>query len=188
MEEQLYNLWIKRNPYWEKRYEESVLTKFSDYGNGETSMRESRGKIYGAGYEILVIAFFLGLYHGRRRPLTEDSNKKKVLGQPIQYWGNLNVAKSSGRKPYHDLMDYIFMALVAKTDIDFIALDKGEIEANDVVRQLMTTMEEYINYGLNFIDDKLRDDPDIFFTDTAFLDLFMSPSPTSDDSELESLD
>ena len=118
----------------------------------------------------------------------KDSNKKKSLGQPIQYWGNLNVIKSSGRKPYHDLMDYIFMALVAKTDIDFFALDKGEIEANDVVRQLMTTMEEYINYGLNFIDDKLRDDPDSFFTDTAFLDLFMSVSPTSDDSELESLD
>ena len=30
--ENLFNLWAKRNPSWEKRYEDSIMGAFTDYG------------------------------------------------------------------------------------------------------------------------------------------------------------
>ena len=68
----------------------------------------------------------------------------------------------------------MFIALVAKTDIDFIALDKEEITSRKAVDLLMDTMEEYINWGLDYIEDKLLSDSSYFFSPTAFLDVFLS--------------
>ena len=47
--EKLYDLWAKRNPQWEIRYEEPIIKQFCEYGKGATSMRDDRGKIFGAG-------------------------------------------------------------------------------------------------------------------------------------------
>ncbi len=186
----LYEEWAKRNPYWEKRYEESVIKKFTDYGKGESSYKEGRGKLFGAGYEIVIIAFFIGLYYNQRKKLIEDSTKRKSLGQPIQFWGNNDSGKY--RKAYPKIRDYIFIALVAKSDIDFIALDKDEINLRKAVDILMDTMEEYINWGLDFIEDKLLSDSSYFYAPTAFLDIFLSfdnqGKVEEDDEEAESLD
>lgn len=186
----LYDEWAKRNPYWEKRYEESVIKKFTDYKVGESSYKEDRGKLFGAGYEIVIIAFFIGLYYNQRKKLIADSTKRKVLGQPIQYWGNNDAGKF--RKAYPKIRDYIFIALVAKSDIDFIALDKGEITLRKAVDILMDTMEEYINWGLDYIEDKILSDSNYFFSPTAFLDVFLgfdSPNDEEeDDDEPEALD
>lgn len=170
--EKLFDIWAKRNPSWEIRYEESVVKNFSDYGKGSTSLRDARGKLFGAGYEIFIIAFFIGLYFDQRRKLNPDKNKLKIFGQPIQYWGNIDSVK--GRKQYPKIRKFIFAALVAKTDFDFIALDKGEKTERAAVDALMTTMEEYANWGFNFMEDKIIDNPNYFFTEDAFLSLFLS--------------
>ena len=60
--ESLYELWGKRNPQWEKRYQDSILEVFSDYGKGVNKYQDARGKIFGAGYEMYILAFFIGLY------------------------------------------------------------------------------------------------------------------------------
>ncbi len=188
--EKIYDLWARRNPQWEKRYEDSIIKNFCDYGRGATSLREDRGKIFGGGYEIFIVAFFMGLYFDKKRPLIEDTQKRKTFGQPIQYWGNLDSVK--GRKAYPKLREYIFTALVARTDIDFIALEKGEITTNKAVDMLMRTMEEYANFGFHFMEDKLMDDPNYFFRETAFLEIFLafdsSVTENTDEDEPESLD
>lgn len=59
------------------------------------------------------------------------------------------------------------------------------------VDMLMQTMEEYANWGFHFMEDKLIDDPNYFFRETAFLDIFLSFDATSvapDEDEPESLD
>ena len=165
--ESLYEAWAKRNPSWEKRYQSKVVGVFCDYGKGVSSFLEARGKIFGAGYEIFIIAFFIGLYHNRTKPLIEDRDKKKTFGQAIQYWGNIE--NRIGRTSYGNLRRYIFAALIAKTDIDFIALDKGEITRRTAVDKMMEKMEEYANYGFNYIEDKLTNDPNYYYGDTAFL-------------------
>lgn len=173
--QKLFEYWADRNPYWEIKYEDNILKTFSDYGRGSSVFQEARGKIFGAGYEVLIIAFFLGLYNDKRKPLVGDSSKRKVLGQPIKYWGNLD--SKPGRQAYPSIRKYMFAALIAKTDIDFIALDKGEMPIKKAVDSLMQTMEEYINWGLDFIAEKMEDNPNYFFKDTAFLRVFLDMLP-----------
>lgn len=190
--EKLFDLWANRNPNWEIKYEETILKTFCDYGKGSTILQEARGKIFGAGYEIIIIAFFIGLYHNRRKELTPDTTKKKSLGQPIKYWGNLD--SKPGRTAYPEIRKYMFAALVARTDIDLIALDKGDITPRKVVDKLMTTMEEYINWGLDYMAEKMEDNPNYYFKETSFLREFMefiAPDTSKDESsddEPESLD
>ena len=188
--EKIYDMWASRNPQWEKRYEDCIIKNFCDYGRGATSLREDRGKVFGGGYEIFIVAFFMGLYFNQKRPLIEDTQKRKTFGQPIQYWGNLDSVK--GRKAYPKLREYIFTALVARTDIDFIALEKGEMTSRKAVDMLMQTMEEYANWGFHFMEDKLTDDPNYFYRETAFLEVFLafdaSVDEDEEDDEPESLD
>ncbi|MDD4115344.1 MAG: glycoside hydrolase family 15 [Massilibacteroides sp.] len=188
--EKLYDLWAKRSPQWEKRYEDSLLKTFCDYGRGETSLREARGKLFGAGYELYIIAFFIGLYYGQRRPLNEDNQKRKDFGWAIKNWGNIE--QRLGRKPYPKICEYLFVALIAKTDFDFIALEKGETTPRKAVDMLIQTMEEYANWGFHFMEDKLSDDSNYFYQETAFLEVFLSfdatVNPTTSDDEPESLD
>lgn len=59
------------------------------------------------------------------------------------------------------------------------------------VDMLMQTMEEYANWGFHFMEDKLIDDSNYFFRETAFLDIFLSFDATPvapDEDEPESLD
>lgn len=188
--EKLFDLWAKRNPNFEKRYEDNVIKQYTDYGKGSSSYQESRGKIFGAGYEIYIIAFFIGLYHNRRKPLNEDSSKIKGFGQAIQYWG---VRENRGlRKQYSEIQKYIFTALVARSDVDFIALDQDKINARKAVDILITTMEEYANFGFDYIEDKMLDSPEYFFKNSAFLDVFLSlivdKNKTEENECVESLD
>lgn len=190
--EKLYDLWANRNPDWEIKYEDSILKTFCDYGKGTTILQDARGKIFGAGYEILIIAFFIGLYNNKRKKLVADTSRKKGVGQPIKFWGNLD--SKPGRVSYPNIRKYMFAALVAKTDIDFIALDKGEFTARKAVDKLMETMEEFINWGLDFMTEKMEDNPNYFFKETAFLRVFMdflepeSLATKVDIDEPESLD
>lgn len=169
--ENLYELWGKRNPNWEKRYAESIIDVFTDYGRGTTQFSDDRGKIFGAGYEIFIIAFFIGLYSNQTKALTEDKSKIKSYGYPIKNWGNQE--NKLGRMSYSQIREYMFAALVARTDIDFIALDKGEITPQKVVDQLINKMEQYANFGFDYIHERMEEQPDCFFKEGAFLQLFL---------------
>ena len=167
----LMEVWGLRNPRFEKHYEHSVLRVLSDYGIGASENNETKGKILGAGYEVYIMAFFIGLYANKRLPLTDNAADVKVLGQPLDKWGNLDSKKL--RKAYPKLREYIFIALVAKTEVDWISLDKGDIKVAEVVTQLIKTMEEYANYGFSVIADKLKDDKGYFASHNSFLNIFM---------------
>ena len=168
-DEKIIDVWGRRNPKFEKHYEQSVIRVLADYGIGASEHTD--GKILGAGYEPYIMAFFIGLYADKKIPLTDDSEEVKILGQPLDKWGNLDSKKL--RKAYPKLREYIFISLVAKTPINWIALDKGEIKVADVVTQLIKTMEEYANYGFSVMADKLESDKGYFFSKRAFLDIFM---------------
>lgn len=182
--ESLYDAWSRRNPEWETRYQESIMDVFTDYGRGSSQYQSARGKYFGAGYEAYILAFFIGLYHDQTKPLIEDKAKRKTCGQPIQYWGNQE--NRLGRTSYGQIREYIFAALVAKTDIDLIALDKGETTVRKVVDQLIEKMEQYANFGFSYMQEKMEVDPNYFFKETAFLHEFLSflkPKEDADDEE-----
>lgn len=180
--ESLYELWGKRNPEWEIRYQDPIINILSDYGKGTSGFTDVRGKIFGAGYEVFILAFFIGLYYNQTKPLNPDKSKRKHFGWAISNWGTQE--SRLGRTSYPRLREYMFASLIARTDIDLIALDKGEIKPSKVVDQLITKMEEYANFGFDFITEKLEDDPNFFFKDTAFLRLFLG-FITSDEADGE---
>lgn len=166
----VYDLWARKNPSYEVHYEKEIIKPLTDFGKGTNDTSEARAKILGAGYEILIMAFFIGLYSNKKRPISEDESIKD-LGQAIQFWGNLDSKKN--RKAYPRLREYIFISLVARTpEIDWYKLDKGEWTINEVVALLMSTMEEYINYGLFFISEKIQEDNNFFYNQEAFLKIF----------------
>ena len=169
--EKLIDIWGRRTPKFEKKYEQSVMRVISDYGVGASENTGAKGKILGAGYEPYIMAFFIGLYSGKKLPLSDDSDDLKVLGQPLDKWGNLDSKKF--RKAYSQLRSYIFIALVAKTDIDWIAIDKGDLKVSTAVTKLIETMEEYANYGFSVMEEKLNADKGYFFSHRSFLDIFL---------------
>lgn len=186
----LYDLWGRKNPSYEKHYEQEVIKPLVDFGKGTNEYSEAKAKVLGAGYEALIMAFFIGLYSGKRMPLSDDEELKD-LGQPIQYWGNVDSKK--GRKAYPRLREYMFIALVTKTeDIDWLKLDMGKWTASETVSLLMSTMEEYINYGLSFMSEKMKDDDTYFLNQDAFLNIFQSLTrkveKKEEEDEPESLD
>jgi len=167
--ENLYDIWARRNPKWETRFEENLLRLFTDYGIGSSELTSAKGKALGAGYELYIYAFFVGLYANKKKELKGDT---KTFGQPIQFWGNLDSKKF--RKAYPRLREYIFTALVAKTDeLDLIALEKGDITESQAVDMLKDTMEQYANYGFYAIEEKMKENPNYFYKNTGFLDMIL---------------
>lgn len=172
--ESLFDAWGKKNPEWEKKYAELLMEPFTDYGRGTSQYTVSRGKIFGAGYEMFIIGFFIGLYFDKTRKLPDDRSKRKHFGHPIMFWGSQDGKAKLGRTSYKKIQDYMFAALVARTDIDFISLEKGEISVNDAANSLISKMEEYANYGFHYLTDMLDNDPNSLFKDSAFLKIFTS--------------
>ena len=182
-DEKLIKIWGRRNPKFEKKYEESVIKVLAEFGKKANETTTAKGKIFGNGYEPYIIAFFIGLYSNKKLPLSDDT---RDLRWPLENWGNVEARNL--RKPYSDLRSYIFMALVAKSDIDWIALEKGEMEPSAAVSILIKTMEEYANYGFSFMEEKLQADKGYFFSHRAFLDIFLQLTDKSQvdaDSEEE---
>ena len=187
-DEKIIDIWGRRNPRFEKKYEDSVIRVLSEFGKKANEGTSVKGKIFGNGYEPYIIAFFFGLYANKRLPLSDDT---RDLRWPLQNWGNVEARNL--RKAYPALRSYIFTALVAKTDVDWIALDKGEIKVGTVVSKLIETMEEYANYGFSVMEEKLKEDSSYFFSHRSFLDIFLQltdKTTTSDqvDDEPESID
>lgn len=179
-DEKLFDIWARKNPKFERKYEQSVIRVIADYGVGASEMTDSKGKILGAGYEPYIMAFFIGLYSNKKLPLSDDT---KTLGQPIQFWGNLDSKKF--RKAYPNLRSYIFTALVARTEIDWIEVDKGNTKVSSAVSQLIETMEEYANYGFSVMEEKLNAEKNYFFSNRSFLDLFMQLTSHRDTVDVE---
>lgn len=170
----LFDAWSNKDPEWEKKYEELLMMPFTDYGRGTSQYTESRGKIFGAGYEMFIIGFFIGLYFDKTRKLTDDKSKRKHFGHKIMFWGSQEGKLKLGRTSYKKIQEYMFAALITKTDIDFISLEKGEVSVDDAANSLKHKMEEYANYGFHYLEDMLEDDPNSLFKDSAFLKIFTS--------------
>ena len=188
--ESLFDAWGKKNPEWEKKYAELLMEPFTDYGRGTSQYTVSRGKIFGAGYEMFIIGFFIGLYFNKTKKLPDDKSKRKDFGHPIMFWGSQEGKLKLGRTSYKKIQEYMFAALIAKTDIDFISLEKGEVSVNDIANSLKKKMEEYANYGFHYLAEMLENDPNSLFKDSAFLKIFTSfiSENNNDEEEIEKFD
>jgi hypothetical protein len=64
--DRLFDIWARRNPNFETHFEASLFREYADYGIGASEYTAAKGKAFGAGYELYIYAFFLGLYANQK--------------------------------------------------------------------------------------------------------------------------
>jgi len=166
----LFDKWKEKVPRYDIQFRQLLFEKLTRTGGGTEQAKEDRGKQFSNNYELYIYAFFFGLYNDEYNPIAENS-KKNDFSMPIKTWGSkTNIL---GRKDFTSLQENMFIALLAKTDIDLVALEKGELDEDDAVKYLIKTMESYTNGGLILIKEKLDDNPNYFLQPTSFLNMIL---------------
>jgi hypothetical protein len=166
----LFEKWKTKEPKYDIVFRESLFDKLTKKGGGSEQSKEDRGKQFANNYELYMYAFFLGLYNNEFSPIPTES-KKVDFSHAIQFWGSkTNVI---ARKDFTKVQENIFIALLAKTDIDLVALEKGELDEDNAVKALIKTMESYTNGGLILIKEKLEENPNYFLQPTSFLNMIL---------------
>lgn len=168
--ENLFEKWKIKIPKFTEEFRETLFDSLSRKFGGSEKGKVDLGKHFSNNYELYMFAFFLGIYNDEYIPIG-DGAKKVDFSHHIQYWGSKGTRLE--RKDFTNLQDYMFAALIAKTDIDFIALEKGEIEADDIIKDMIATMESYTNGGLTLIKEKLDENPNYFLQPTSFLNMIL---------------
>jgi hypothetical protein len=171
----LFEKWKTRIPNYSETHKDLFITFSQKFGANPTKL-VNLGKHFATNYELYIYAFFLGLYNNEFTPIL-DKEKKVNFSNPIQGWGSKTTI--SARKDFTNLQENMFIALLAKTDLDLIALEKGELEEDDAVKQLLKTMESYTNGGLILIKEKMEDNPNYFLQPTSFLNLILETENVS---------
>jgi len=167
--ENLFDKWKTKVPKYNIEFKDTLFKSLSQKFGAEGDKKISLGKHFSTNYELYTYAFFLGLYNNEYSPIP-DGIKKVDFSHHIQYWGNKSAFE---RKDFSILQKYMFTALISKTEIDFLALDKGEISEDYAVKKLINTMEAYTNGGLTLIREKFEDNSNLFLNPTAFLDMIV---------------
>jgi hypothetical protein len=168
----LFDKWKSKIPKYSENHKD-LFNSFSQKYGAEGEKKINLGKHFSTNYELYIFAFFLGLYKNEFTPL-RDGEKKIDFSHHIQHWGSKTTV--SARKDFTKLQENMFMAVFAKTEIDLIALEKGELDEDDAVRLLIKTMESYTNGGLILIKDQLEQNPNYFLQSTSFLNLILESS------------
>jgi hypothetical protein len=163
----LFDKWKTKIPKYSEVHQDLFGSLSQKYG-AEGEKKINLGKHFSTNYELYVYAFFLGLYNNEFAPIP-DGEKKIDFSHHIQFWGS----KSGVRKDFSNLQENMFIAVMAKTNLDIIALEKGELEEDEAVKNLIKTMESYTNGGLILIREKLEENPNYFLQPTSFLNMIL---------------
>lgn len=165
----LFDKWKTKIPKYSEVHRD-LFTSLSQKFGAEGEKKINLGKHFSTNYELYIYAFFLGLYNTEFDPIP-IGEKRIDFSHHIQHWGSKTTILT--RKDFTNLQENIFIALVAKTDLDLVALEKGELEEDEAVKLLITTMESYTNGGLILIKEKLEENPNYFLQSTSFLDMIL---------------
>ena len=165
----LFEKWKTRIPKYIEAHKE-LFTSLSQKFGAEGEKKINLGKHFSTNYELYTYAFFLGLYKNEFTPIP-DGEKKTDFSHHIQHWGSKTTV--STRKDFTNLQENMFIALLAKTNIDLVALEKGELDEDDAVKLLIKTMESYTNGGLILIKEKLEENANYFLQPTSFLNMIL---------------
>lgn len=148
-------------PEYDNRFYESVIFRFATKGGDKGRELETfrNARHFSNIYEIYIYAALIGIQCNYRLPWSERSVRRKF--EEIKDW-----------KQHPDLVKFLIMALLAKSDIDFNELeDMGQEEIKAKMRELKTLLEEYANGGFYIIQNKLQNDPFFFEDDYCFISL-----------------
>lgn len=129
---------LKKTPKYSLSVEYLFAKLANKQGKGEFSQ-------FGPLYELYVYAFYLGLKIDSRIELVSGSNAKKFV--EIGGWKNAS-----------PLIDFLLLTIFSRSDeigFDWNELeDMDEKELTEVVRKIITFIEEYAYGGLDYLKNK----------------------------------
>ena len=167
--ENLFDKWKTKIPKYSEMHKD-LFNSLSQKFGAEGERKINLGKHFSTNYELYMYAFFLGLYNEEFAPIPY-TEKKTDFSHHIQHWGSKTTI--STRNDFTNLQENIFLSLIAKTHVDIIALEKGEIKEDEVIKALIQTMESYTNGGLILIKEKIEENPNYFLQPTSFLNMIL---------------
>lgn len=165
----LFEKWKTKIPKYSVVHKDLFASLSQKFG-AEGEKKINLGKHFSTNYELYTYAFFLGLYNDEYSPIP-DNEKKTDFSHHIQHWGSKTTI--STRKDFTNLQENIFIAIIAKTDINLVDLEKGELDEDRAIKLILKTMESYTNGGLILIKEKLEENPNYFLQPTSFLNLIL---------------
>jgi hypothetical protein len=169
--DKLFDEWKKSTPKYDANLQHLFDSLTRKFGGAEID-REDKGRIFSNNYELYIYAFFLGLYNDKYEELPESAELKD-FSHGIQYWGS---TKSYDRKDFTSLQEYMFMAVIAKTEgieEDLLELDKGKKTVEAIKKRLHITMQNYTNGGLLLLEKNIQEDNLDITVGTSMLDLIL---------------
>ena len=164
----LFNKWATKVPKYDQKFSEILFDTLSKKGGGSDKEQKFLGKHFNTNYELYIYCFFLGLYNNEKIDIPPDV-KKVDFSHAIQHWGSKG--NRNDRKDFTVLQESIFIACLAKTDLELIELEKGNIDIEQVIASLIKTLESYTNGGLTILKEELERNNNFGLLDEAFLDL-----------------
>jgi hypothetical protein len=168
--ENLFDKWKTKIPKYSEEYKEMLFESLSKKFGGSEKIKVDLGKHFSNNYELYIYAYFLGLYNNEFIPIP-DNVIKVDFKYAISNWGSKG--NRLERKDFTNLQEFIFTSLIAKTDVDLISLEKGEITEEEVIKQLIHTLESYTNGGLTLIKEKMEENSNYFLQHTSFLSMIL---------------
>lgn len=147
-------LLLKKTPKYSISVEHVFQKLANKMGKGEYSQ-------FGPLYELYIYAFYLGIKIKRRIELPSGSNAKKFV-------------EIGGWKANTPLIDFFLLTVFSYSDeigFDWNDLEEmDENQINDIVRKIISFIEEYAYGGLDFIREKL-DNSELDDSQYLFIDL-----------------
>jgi hypothetical protein len=118
----IFEQFKKKWPRYNEAYDPSIVHRFAVVGAGKESEKEKKGKYFSNVYELYLYLAFWGLSKNRKEPFKTGVKRKSF--QNINEWTQ-----------HKELVDFLIMALLAKSSVDFNALEKmnkAEINAFEI--------------------------------------------------------
>jgi len=143
----------KKEPRYPTRFRD-LIDKLSrkrafDTSVGTEEEKFAQGKIFANYYECFLYATILGIRQNQRIPLDRQNEGTKFLN--VEGW-----------RP-RPLVEYVFTALLALSDIELIDLEEmDDKQTDDAALKLVQLMEEYAYGGFDVLQSRLADEPHFF--------------------------
>lgn len=148
-----------KNPSYPSIYRE-LLNQVSTFGgdNRNEEKRNKQGRAFSSGYEVFMYAAILGMT--RDEPSSTKELTKERFNVPIKDWKPIEMAR------------ILLMSVIAKSDIDLLALEEMPQEAVEKkVSDLTNLLEEYACGGFSIMRNAIEKNPDYYREEDFFMQL-----------------
>lgn len=157
-----------RSPEYDSVYYDPIVFRFAVVGGdrGQEDEKQKKGKFFSNVYELYLYVSILGLSKNYAIPLMQGAKRQHFI--KIDEW-----------KQHPELVKFLTMALITKSDIDLNALENMEDkEIEEELTHLKKLLEEYANGGFELLHRKLNENPTYFQDDNCFINLLSDVAET----------